>query len=105
MDPSKGMEEKDNPVLVFSGETKDCPTFKDAIQMRVDKHDTTWLFEGGRSLAEFLADRSRRRLRAKALEREVVKNDSNHVTNLGRCIHHCLSQGVVRGQGYRDSDQ
>ena len=53
MAPSKGMEEKDNQAPVFSGETKDWPTFKDAIQMRADKHDTTWLFEGGRSLAEF----------------------------------------------------
>jgi hypothetical protein len=34
MAPSKGMEEKDNPALVFSGETKDWPGFKDAIQMR-----------------------------------------------------------------------
>ena len=41
------MEEKDNPVIVVSGETKDWSSFKDAIQMGVDKHDTTWLFEGG----------------------------------------------------------
>jgi hypothetical protein len=34
------MEEKDNPAPVFSGETKDWPTFKDAIQMRADKHGT-----------------------------------------------------------------
>jgi hypothetical protein len=47
------MEEKDNPAPVFSGETKDWSVFKDAIQMCDDKHDTTWLFEGGRSLAEF----------------------------------------------------
>jgi len=53
MAPSKGMEEKDNPAPVFSGETKDWSVFKDAIQMCDDKHDTTWLFEGGRSLAEF----------------------------------------------------
>ena len=38
---SKGMEEKDNPALVFSGETKDWPSFKDSIQIRADKHDTT----------------------------------------------------------------
>jgi len=38
MAPSKGMEEKDNPVIVFSGETKDWSSFKDAIQMGVDKH-------------------------------------------------------------------
>jgi hypothetical protein len=56
MAPSKGiMEDKDNPAPVFSGETKDWPAFKDAIQLRVDKHDTTWLFEGGRLLAEFFA--------------------------------------------------
>ena len=52
MAPSKGMEEKDNAALVFSGATKDWLTLKDAIHMRADKHDTTWLFEDGRSLAE-----------------------------------------------------
>ena len=77
------MEEKDNPALVFSCETKDWLTFKDAIQMRADKHDTTWLFEGGRSLAEFFARQIKEKTdtkttRAKALEREVAENDSNH---------------------------
>jgi hypothetical protein len=42
------MEVKD---LVFSGATKDWPVFKDAIQLGADRLDTTWLFEGGRSLA------------------------------------------------------
>jgi hypothetical protein len=84
MAPSKGMEEKDNLAIVFSGETKDWPSFKDTIQMRADKHDTTWLFEGGRSLAEFFARQIKEKTgtkttRAKALEREVAKNDSNHV--------------------------
>jgi hypothetical protein len=84
MAPSKGMEEKDNLAIVFSGETKDWPWFKDTIQMRADKHDTTWLFEGGRSLAEFFARQIKEKTgtkttRAKALEREVAKNDSNHV--------------------------
>ena len=51
--------------------------------MRVDKHDTTWLFEGGRSLAEFFARQIKEKTgtkttRAKALEREVAENDSNH---------------------------
>jgi hypothetical protein len=83
MAPSKGMEEKDNLAIVFSGETKDWPSFKDAIQMRADKHDTTWLFEGGRSLAEFFARQIKEKTdtkttRAKALEREVAENDSNH---------------------------
>ena len=78
------MEEKDNPALVFPCETKDWPSFKDAIQMCADKHDTTWLFEGGRSLAEFFARQIKEKTgtkttRAKALEREVAKNDSNHV--------------------------
>ena len=78
------MVEKDNPALVFSCETKDCPTFKDAIQMRADKHDTTWLFEGGRSLAEFFARQIKEKAgtkttRTKALEREIVKTDSKHV--------------------------
>ena len=49
------MEVKDNPALVFSGATKDWPAFKDAIQLGADKLDTTWLFEGGRALAEFFA--------------------------------------------------
>ena len=103
------MEEKDNPALVFSGETKDWPSFKDAIQMRADKHDTTWLFEGGRSLAEFFARQIKEKTgtkttRAKALEREVAKDDSNHVPTsvcvclllqylklIGRCVHRCHS--------------
>jgi hypothetical protein len=61
--------------------------------MRADKHDTTWLFEGGRSLffifehhreAKFFARKIKEKIgtkttRAKALKREVAKNDSNHV--------------------------
>ena len=82
------MEEQDNQAPVFSGETKDWPTFKDAIQMRADKHNTMWLFEGGRSqqsLAEFFARQikektgSDKKARKKALEREKVASDSNHV--------------------------
>jgi hypothetical protein len=74
------MEEKDNPAIVFSGETKDWPSFKDAIQVRADKHDTTWLYEGGRSLAEFLARQIKEKTgtkmtRAKALEREVIADE------------------------------
>jgi len=74
------MEDKD-----FSGETKDWPAFKDAIQSRADKHDTTWLFEGGRALAEFFARQlkektgTERKTRKKALEREKAESDSNHV--------------------------
>jgi hypothetical protein len=85
MAPSKGMDEKDNPAPVFSGEMKDWPTFKDTIQMRTDKHDTTWRFEGGRLLAEFFARQikektgSYKKTRKKALEREKVASDSNHV--------------------------
>ena len=83
MAPSKGMEEKDNPALVFSGETKDWSSFKDAIQMRADKQDTTSLFEGGRSLAEFARQikekTGTKTTRAKAFEREVDKNDRNYV--------------------------
>ena len=48
---NKGIMEVNNPALVFSGATKDWSVFKDAIQLLADKHDTTWLFEGGRSLA------------------------------------------------------
>ena len=55
--------------------------------MRADKHDTTWLFEGGRSRSSSPSGVGRqikektgtKTTRAKALEREVAKNDSNHV--------------------------
>jgi hypothetical protein len=78
------MEGKDNPAIVFSGATKDWTGFKDAIQLLADKHDTTWLFEGGRVLAEFFARQFKEKtdtkvVRAKSVEREVAKNDSNHV--------------------------
>ena len=79
------MEEKDNPAPVFSGETKDWPAFKDATQLRDDKHDTTWLFEGGQALAEFFARQlkektgTEKKTRKKALEREKAESDSNHV--------------------------
>jgi hypothetical protein len=84
MAPSKGMEDKDNPTLVFSGKTKDCPAFKDAIQLGADKHYTTWLFEVGRALAEFFARQLKEKtgtrvMRTAAVAREVAKNDSNHV--------------------------
>ena len=83
MAPSKGMEEKDNP-LHFSGEVKDWPTFKEAIQSRADTRDTTWLLETGRALALFFARQIKDKTgsaatRKKALDREKVKTDSNHV--------------------------
>ncbi len=78
------MEDKDNPAFAFSGETKDWPAFKDATQLSPDHHDTTWLFEVGRELAEFFARQLKektgtRMIRTKAIEREVAKNDNNHV--------------------------
>ena len=84
---NKGIMEvkaSDNPALVFSGATKDWSVFKDAIPLLADKHDTTWLFEGGRALAEFFARQLKEKtgtkvMRAKAIEREIAKNDSNHV--------------------------
>ena len=84
MAPGKGMEAKDNPTLVFDCQTKNWSAFKDAIQLLADKHDTTCLFEDGRSLAEFFARQIKEKTgtkttRAKALERDVAKNDSNHV--------------------------
>jgi hypothetical protein len=85
MAPSKDMEEKDNPAPAFSGETKDCPAFKDAIQLLADKHDTTWLFEDGRLLAEFFVRQikektdTEKKTRKKALEREKAESDSYHV--------------------------
>ena len=77
------MEEKDNP-LHFSGEVKDWPTFKEAIQSRADARDTTWLLETGRALALFFARQIKDKTgsaatRKKALDREKVKTDSNHV--------------------------
>jgi hypothetical protein len=50
--PGKGTGEKDKP-LHFSGEAKDWPPFKEAIQARAGSHDTTWIFEGRRPLAQF----------------------------------------------------
>ncbi len=52
--------------------------------MHADKHDTTWLFEGGRALLEFFARHLKektgtRMMSTKAIEREVAKNDNNHV--------------------------
>ena len=53
--------------------------------MRADKHDTTWLFEGGRSLAEFFARQikektgTEKKTSKKALEREQAASISNHV--------------------------
>ena len=52
--------------------------------MLADKHDTTCLFEDGRSLAEFFArqlkEKTGTRLnRANTVAREVAKNESNHV--------------------------
>ena len=40
MTPGKGGDDKDNP-LHFSGEIKDWPTFKEAIQSHADARDTT----------------------------------------------------------------
>jgi hypothetical protein len=54
MTPGKGGDDKDNP-LHFSGEIKDWPTFKEAIQCHADARDTTWLLEAGRALALFFA--------------------------------------------------
>ncbi len=74
------MEDED-----FSGETKDWPVFKDAIQSRADDYDTRWLFEGGRALAEFFPRQikektgTERKTRKKTLEREKAESDSNHV--------------------------
>ena len=79
------MEVKDNPAIVFSGATKDWSVFKDAIQLGADNLDTTWLFEGGRALAEFFARQlkektgTERKTRKKALEREKAESDSYHV--------------------------
>ena len=78
------MQDKDNPLL-FSGESKDWSTFKQDIQSRADHYDTTWLFDGGRGWALFLARQIKDKTgnatsKKKALEREYdPKTDSNHV--------------------------
>ena len=66
------MEVKDNPALVFSGATKDWPAFKDAIQLGADRLDTTWLFEGGRALAEFFARQLKEKTGTKAMRAAAV---------------------------------
>jgi hypothetical protein len=83
MTPGKGGDDKDNP-LHFSGEIKDWLTFKEAIQSHADARDTTWLLEAGRALALFFARQIKDKTgsaatRKKALDREKVKTDSNHV--------------------------
>ena len=83
MAPGKGGDDKDNPVH-FSGEIKDWPTFKEAIQSHADARDTTWLPEARRALALFFARQIKDKTgsaatRKKALNREKVKTDSNHV--------------------------
>ena len=83
MTPGKGGDDKDSP-LHFSGEIKDWPTFKEAIQSHADARDTTWLLEAGRVLALFVARQIKDKTgsaatRKKALDREKVKLDSNHV--------------------------
>ena len=49
------LDTMDDPKLHFSGESKDWSRFKQDIQSRADRYDTTWLFEGGRQWALFLA--------------------------------------------------
>ena len=83
MTPGKGGDDKDNPLHI-SGEIKDWPTFKEAIQSRADARDTTWLLEAGRALALFFARQIKDKTgsaatRKKALDREKVKLDINHV--------------------------
>ena len=48
MSASKQDMMEDNQ-LHFSGESKDWSRFKQEIQSRADRYDTTWLFEGGRA--------------------------------------------------------
>ena len=75
----------DDPKLHFSGESKDWSRFKQDIQSRADRYDTTWLFEGGRQWALFLARQIKDKTgtaaaKKKALERELnPKDDSNYV--------------------------
>ena len=72
MAPGKGMEAKDNPTLVFDCQTKNWSAFKDAIQLLADKHDTTWVFEGGRALAEFFVRQLKEKTDTRVMRAKVV---------------------------------
>ena len=79
------LDTMDDNTLHISGESKDWSRFKQDIQSRADRYDTTWLFEGGRQWALFLARQIKDKTgtaaaKKKALERELnPKDDSNCV--------------------------
>ena len=71
---------EDNP-LHFSGESKDWSRFKQEIQSRADRSDTTRLFEEGLFLARQIKDKTgNAAAKKKALERGLnPQTDSNYV--------------------------
>jgi hypothetical protein len=51
-----------------SGEIKDWPTFREAIQSRADDRDTAWLLEAGRALSLFFARQIKDKTSTKATQ-------------------------------------
>jgi hypothetical protein len=80
---ARGGERQSGTCLFMRNEGLAC--FKDATQVRADKHDTTWLFEGDDRRADFFASQlkektgTEKKTRKKALECEKAESDSNHV--------------------------
>jgi hypothetical protein len=73
--------------------------------LQADKHDTTWLFKAGRSLAEFFVRQikektgTEKKTRKKALEREKAESDSNHVpTSVDAYTDDVLKSGIALEQ-------
>ena len=71
---------EDNP-LHFSGESKDWSRFKQEIQSRADRYDTTWLFEGGRQWALFLARQIKDKTGNAAAKKKALEREHNPKTN------------------------
>ena len=102
--PGKGRDDNDNP-LHFSGEIKDWPTFKEAIQSRAatphgssrrhDASDTTWLLEAGRELALFFARQIKDKTGTATTRKKARARESQHGqqsrAELGRRVHRSRS--------------
>ena len=98
MAPSKGiMEDKDNPAPVFSGETKDWPAFKDAIE---DKDIATGLQlslnkNRLRSLGSNFTDYKKLGFKDDAaLEKAHKSIDLNYLLQLNRMVARLLHDAV-----------
>ena len=82
---------EDNP-LHFSRESKNWSRFKQEIQSRADRYDTTWLFEGGRGWALFLARQLKDKTgnaaaKKKALKRELPQDGQQLRADILRRLH------------------